>query len=86
MGYKIILCVFYLVTFYRYECLSVEIIPKPNVVIQQSGSYAHLFPRIAATAEVGWTEKSNKGFDEFKKRLETLQMHWYKTGLTYGDE
>lgn len=52
----------------------------------QERLYAHLFPRIAATAEVGWTEKSNQGFDEFKKRLETLQMHWYKTGLTYGDE
>ena len=57
-----------------------ELIPNRETL------YAQLFPRIAATAEVGWTEKSNKSFDDFKKGLETLLVHWTNRGITWKTE
>jgi len=36
------------------------------------------FPRIAAYAEVGWTETANKDFSKFKKALENLYAKWEK--------
>ncbi len=35
-----------------------------------------VFPRIAAYAEIGWTEKKNKKFSTFKKSLKNLQKRW----------
>ena len=35
-----------------------------------------VFPRIAAFAEIGWTEKKNKKFSTFKKSLKNLQKRW----------
>jgi hexosaminidase len=35
-----------------------------------------VFPRIAAYAEVGWTENEHKNFNAFKKSLKYLQMRW----------
>ncbi|MEA3461904.1 MAG: hypothetical protein U9R49_08500 [Bacteroidota bacterium] len=34
------------------------------------------FPRIAAYAEVGWTDKKNMNFDSFKSALKKLQKRW----------
>ncbi|WP_405568202.1 beta-N-acetylhexosaminidase [Polaribacter sp. Asnod6-C07] len=35
-----------------------------------------VFPRIAAYAEVGWTDKKQKNFGVFKKSLKNLQNRW----------
>jgi hexosaminidase len=43
----------------------------------------HIFPRIAAYAETGWTESSNKDFGRFKNGLSNyLKPHWSKEGIT----
>lgn len=34
------------------------------------------FPRIAAYAEVGWTDENKKDFSSFKKSLQNLQKRW----------
>ena len=34
------------------------------------------FPRIAAYAEVGWTNPENKDFEHFKLGLQKLKDHW----------
>ena len=35
-----------------------------------------VFPRIAAFAEVGWTEKGNKDYERFTMNLRKLEKHW----------
>jgi len=45
-----------------------------------------VFPRIAAYAEVGWTEKKNKDFDAFKTALNKLQKHWDQEGIYYAPD
>lgn len=45
-----------------------------------------VFPRIAAYAEVGWTEKKNKDFESFKKALKKLQKHWKEKGIWYAPD
>ncbi len=42
------------------------------------------FPRIAAFAEVGWTDESNKDFDHFKTGLKKLQAYWDELGINYA--
>lgn len=44
------------------------------------------FPRIAAFAEVGWTEKKNMDFDAFKIALKKLQKHWDEIGIYYAPD
>jgi len=44
----------------------------------------YVFPRIAAYAEVGWTE--NKNFDTFKVTLKKLQKRWEKKGIYYAPD
>ncbi|MBJ7882123.1 beta-N-acetylhexosaminidase [Gelidibacter salicanalis] len=41
------------------------------------------FPRIAAYAEVGWTELENKDYDSFKVALKKMQQHWDSVGINY---
>ncbi len=41
------------------------------------------FPRIAAYAEVGWTELENKDYDSFKIALKKMQKHWDALGINY---
>lgn len=41
------------------------------------------FPRIAAYAEVGWTELENKDYDSFKIALKKMQKHWDDLGINY---
>lgn len=45
-----------------------------------------VFPRLAAYAEVGWTEKNNKDFDSFKLGLKKLQTHWKQKGISYAPD
>ena len=47
----------------------------------------HVFPRLLAIAETGWTLPANKNFEDFKKRLlagekrlDELKVDYYKTG------
>ncbi|MEX0314998.1 MAG: beta-N-acetylhexosaminidase [Allomuricauda sp.] len=42
------------------------------------------FPRIAAYAEVGWTQPDNKSFDGFKKALKIKQEEWDALGINYA--
>ncbi len=45
-----------------------------------------VFPRIAAYAEVGWTELKNKNFDNFKVALKKLQKHWKQQGIYFAPD
>lgn len=54
-------------------------------VPDESTLYFQLFPRIAAFAEVGWTEDQNKNISRFKNNLFGLKKHWDKVGITYHD-
>ena len=45
-----------------------------------------VFPRLAAYAEVGWTDKNNKNFDAFKTALKTLQKRWEQKGIYYAPD
>jgi hexosaminidase len=46
-----------------------------------------VFPRIAAYAEVGWTEMKNKDFDNFKQALQKFQKHWTQKEIYFaGDD
>jgi len=39
------------------------------------------FPRIAAYAEVGWTQLENKNYESFKVALKKMQKHWDGLGI-----
>ena len=43
-----------------------------------------VFPRIAAYAEIGWTNKENKNFNSFKSALKNLQNRWSKKGIYFA--
>jgi len=42
-----------------------------------------VFPRLAAYAEVGWTERSLKSYDDFMKSLPSFLSHMDKKGIYY---
>ena len=42
------------------------------------------FPRIAAYAEVGWTQKENKDFNKFLAALQELKKRWAQKGIYYA--
>jgi hexosaminidase len=42
------------------------------------------FPRIAAYAEVGWTQLENKDYESFKTALAKMQERWDKLGINYA--
>ena len=42
---------------------------------------AKAFPRIAAIAEVGWTQKKNKSYDRFVKSLDVMDAYWKSIGV-----
>jgi hexosaminidase len=44
------------------------------------------FPRIAAYAEVGWTEMKNKDFQRFKSGLSKLQKHWSEKNIYFATD
>jgi hexosaminidase len=45
-----------------------------------------VFPRIAAYAEVGWTEKKHKNFSLFKASLKNLQKRWTAKGIYFAPD
>lgn len=47
--------------------------------------YRQTFPRIAAYAEVGWTAKSQKNYEQFVKQLDVFKKHWQQKGITVGE-
>jgi hexosaminidase len=53
--------------------------------IRTTGFYPYLYPRIAAYAEAGWTDQSNKDYDRFKDSLWKLKKHWDERGILYSD-
>ena len=44
-----------------------------------------LLPRLQAEAEVGWTSKENKNFEDFEKRLETDYKRLEKMNINFRD-
>lgn len=42
------------------------------------------FPRIAAYAEVGWTQLENKDYESFKIALKKMQRYWDRVGINYA--
>jgi len=42
-----------------------------------------IFPRLAAYAEVGWTNPENKNYKSFKNNLNQLQKRWSILGINY---
>jgi len=44
-----------------------------------------VFPRMSAYAEVGWTEKSVKDFEDFTRRLRSMRKRWDILGIKYAD-
>ena len=42
------------------------------------------FPRIAAFAEVGWTELEEKDFENFSIALKEIQLNWDKLNINYA--
>lgn len=49
------------------------------------GFYPYIFPRIAAYAETGWTNESEKNYERFKNSLWKLKKHWDQKGILYND-
>ncbi len=43
-----------------------------------------MFPRVAAFAEVAWTQLENRRYKDFKKRLEWYKTYMRKTGINYS--
>lgn len=44
----------------------------------------HVFPRIAAYAEIGWTKKEVKDFNNFKSNLIFLEKRWSEKGIFFA--
>ena len=42
------------------------------------------YPRIAAYAETGWTNKDNKDYTRFRKSMNNLTLVWDGLNITYG--
>lgn len=45
-----------------------------------------VFPRIAAYAEIGWTNKEHKNFKSFKSALKNLQKRWTAKGIYFAPD
>ena len=45
---------------------------------------AQIYPRLAAYAEVGWTQKENKDFASFKQRMKSQLKRWDLQGIGYA--
>ena len=53
----------------------------PTVEIMEK----QIFPRLAAYAEVGWTEMKNKDYDRFLESLEPLKNRWKLNHIFFDD-
>ncbi|MFA6722807.1 MAG: family 20 glycosylhydrolase, partial [Bacilli bacterium] len=45
-----------------------------------------IFPRLAAVAEIAWTEKENKSYDDFIERLKNLYSHYRKMNVGFAED
>ena len=55
--------------------------------IPSNGSMHYMvFPRLAAYAEVGWTQIENKNFNTFKIALKELQKRWKQKGIYFAPD
>ena len=45
-----------------------------------------VFPRIAAYAEVGWTNLDRKSCDHFENTLDHLKRRWSKKGIAFAND
>lgn len=52
----------------------------------ETSTYEMTFPRIAAYAEVGWTEKEKKDFNRFKQTLTDFYSRWADEGIDFHKE
>jgi hexosaminidase len=52
----------------------------------KGGMHFKVFPRIAAYAEIGWTNKENKDFNSFKSALKHLQKNWAEKDIYLADD
>lgn len=50
------------------------------------GMHKQIFPRLAAYAEVGWTQTSEKDFERFTKSLKDLKIRWNFLGISFTEE
>lgn len=48
-------------------------------------TYRYVFPRIAAYAEVGWTQDSHKDYTRFTSSLQKLKKYWDSKGIYYEE-
>ncbi|WP_207535370.1 beta-N-acetylhexosaminidase [Desertivirga arenae] len=48
--------------------------------------HGRVFPKLAAYAEVGWTQKENKTYEGFRDRLSWFYLHWKNAGIKYLKE
>ncbi len=72
----------------KYECkilgagcqLWTEWVPNRKKLDQQ------VFPRLAAYAEVGWTNKDQKDWERFSQSLEELKARWTLEGIDFATE
>ncbi len=46
----------------------------------------HLFPRLLAIAEIGWTQKNNKNYREFEKRLDIYLKSLQKKQINFAQK
>ncbi len=54
--------------------------PHPDRVEYQT------FPRLAASAEVGWTNLNQKNYRQFLNTLELLKIRWKKLDINFAPE
>lgn len=43
----------------------------------------HIYPRIAAYAETGWTSRENKSYSKFTGRLQAMEEYWTSQGIHF---
>ena len=43
-----------------------------------------IYPRLAAYAEVGWTDLSRKDYTYFKNTMKLIEAHWKTEGISTG--
>ena len=48
--------------------------------------HRHVFPRIAAYAETGWTRKEDKNFQDFQRRLPGYEKILDALKIEHGEE
>ncbi|MGE0020312.1 MAG: beta-N-acetylhexosaminidase [Draconibacterium sp.] len=55
-------------------------------ILSKERMEAQIFPRLAAYAEVGWTNKNRKNYDLFKESLSKLKKRWKLLGINYFED